>query len=38
MNEQECLVKMVPPAGSRPSKPYRGGVIQVLVTSRCDKQ
>lgn len=38
MTEQEALAKMVPPAGARPNKPYRGGVIQVLVTSSCDKQ
>lgn len=37
MTEQECLNKMVAPAGARPSKPYRGGVIQVHVTRACDK-
>ncbi len=37
MNEQECLAKMVAPAGSRPSKPYRGGVIQIHVTRACDR-
>ncbi len=37
MNEQECLAKMVAPAGSRPSKPYRGGVIQIHVTRACDQ-
>jgi hypothetical protein len=37
MNEQEALSKMIAPAGNRPSKPYLGGVIQILVTSSCDK-
>jgi hypothetical protein len=37
MNEQECLSRMIAPGQIRPSKPYRGGVIQVLITSRCDK-
>lgn len=37
MNEQQALTKMIPPAGHRPSKPYRGGVIQVHVTRACDK-
>lgn len=37
MTEQEMLDKMVAPAGARPGKPYRGGVIQILVTSSCDK-
>lgn len=36
MNEQECLSKMVAPAGKRPSKPYRGGVIQIWTTRSCD--
>lgn len=37
MNEQEAIAKMIAPAGHRPSKPYRGGVIQVWVTRACDK-
>ena len=37
MNESQALALMVAPAGNRPSKPYLGGVIQVLVTSSCDK-
>lgn len=36
MTEQEMLDRMVAPAGYRPSKPYRGGVIQILVTSNCN--
>lgn len=37
MTEAECLARMVAPGQVRPSKPYRGGVIQILVTSSCDK-
>lgn len=37
MNEQECLAKMIAPGQVRPSKPYRGGVIQICVTRACDK-
>ena len=37
MNEQECLDRMIAPGQLRPSKPYRGGVIQVWVTRACDK-
>lgn len=37
MNEQECLSKMIAPGQKRPSKPYRGGVIQVHLTRACDK-
>lgn len=37
MTEQEALARMIPPGMRRPSKPYRGGVIQVHVTRACDK-
>jgi hypothetical protein len=38
MNEQEALAKMVPPGQRRPGKLGGfGGVIQILVTSSCDK-
>lgn len=37
MTEQEVLQKMVAPAGPRPGKPYRGGVIQIHITRACDK-
>jgi hypothetical protein len=37
MNESDCLAKMIAPGTVRPSKPYRGGVIQILVTSSCDQ-
>lgn len=36
MNEQECLSKMIAPGQLRPSKPYRGGVIQIHVTRACN--
>jgi hypothetical protein len=36
MTEQECLEKMVAP-GTRRAGKYRDGVIQILVTSSCDK-
>ena len=37
MTEQECLARMVAPGQVRPSKPYRGGVIQIHITRACDK-
>lgn len=37
MTEQECLAKMKAPGTTRPTA-YKGGVIQILVTSSCDKQ
>jgi hypothetical protein len=38
MNEQEALAKMVPPGQRRPGKLGGfGGVVQILVTSSCDK-
>jgi len=37
MTEQECLAKMIAPGQVRPSKPYRGGVIQVHVTRACNQ-
>lgn len=36
MNFESCLSKMVAPGVKRPGK-YLGGVIQILVTSVCDK-
>jgi len=36
MNEQECLKKMIAPGQIRPSKPYRGGVIQIHISRACD--
>ncbi len=36
MTEQEVLKLMIAPGQVRPSKPYRGGVIQILVTSSCN--
>lgn len=36
MTESECLSKMVAPGQKRASK-WLGGVIQILVTSSCDK-
>jgi|SRR5580692_9542712 hypothetical protein len=36
MTEAECLAKIVAPGQVRPSKPYRGGVIQVHVTRACN--
>lgn len=37
MDESACLSKMIAPGQVRPSKPYLGGVLQILVTSSCDK-
>lgn len=37
MTEQEALKLMIAPGQVRPSKPYRGGVIQIWVTRACDK-
>lgn len=37
MTLDECLPKMIAPGQLRPSKPYRGGVVQILVTRACDK-
>lgn len=37
MTEEDCLKLMIPPGKIRPAKAYRGGVIQILVTSNCDK-
>lgn len=37
MTESECLQRMIAPGQRRPSKPYREGVIQIIVTSSCDK-
>jgi hypothetical protein len=37
MTEQEMLEKMIAPGQIRPSKPYRGGVIQIHVTRACDR-
>lgn len=37
MTESEALAKMVAPGQIRPSKPYRGGVIQIHVTRACDR-
>lgn len=37
MNEQEAMARMVAPGQLRPSKPYRGGVIQIHLTRSCDK-
>lgn len=37
MDEQKCLSKMIAPGQVRPTKPYRGGVIQIHVTRACDK-
>lgn len=36
MTEQEALSRMIAPGTRRPNKPA-GGVIQILVTSSCDK-
>jgi hypothetical protein len=36
MTEQEALAVMIPPGMIRPNKPYRNGVIQILVTSSCN--
>ena len=36
MTEQEALAKMIAPGTPRPTK-WRQGVIQILITSRCDK-
>lgn len=35
MNEAEALKRMVPPSRKRPGV-WRGGIIQVMVTRRCD--
>jgi hypothetical protein len=37
MTESECLERMIPPGKERPIKPFFHGVIQILVTSSCDK-
>ncbi len=37
MTENEALALMVAPGQVRPSKPYRGGVIQIWTTNVCDK-
>lgn len=36
MNELQALMKMVPPGQKRPRK-WRGGVLQIWITRRCDK-
>ena len=36
MNESECLSRMQPPGAFKP-KAYGHGVIQILVTSMCEK-
>src|SRR5688572_8074829 len=37
MTETEALKRMIAPGQHRPNKPYRGGVIQIHITRRCDK-
>jgi hypothetical protein len=37
MTEAEALARMIPPTGHRPSKPYRGCVVQIHITRACDK-
>lgn len=38
MQEAEALEKLIPPSQKRTWKPNRGGIIQVIVTTSCDKQ